>query len=248
MNPAEWTFARLMYPTCHSYQMRGCWRGEGDEWKLGMSNWTIDFPAADRHVAEMVRRLTVIDARSVEQSVNLDDGDDVFYWPWLYAVEVGHWELTDSQVVKLREYLLRGGFLMVDDFHGTQEWEVFRREHAARVPGSADRGHPGRRPDLPHRSGTSTIAYRCRACSSCTAAEPTRRTATRRVGAASTTTRAASWSPSATTWTWATPWSTPITPALPREVLGAGHAHVHQLHLLRDDALSALIGAPLPRP
>ena len=125
MNPAEWTFARLMYPTCHSIPMRGCYRGEGDEWKLGMSNWTIDFPSADRHVAEMVRRLTAIDARSVEQSVDLDDGDEVFYWPWLYAVEVGHWELTDSQALKLREYLTRGGFLMVDDFHGTQEWEVF---------------------------------------------------------------------------------------------------------------------------
>jgi hypothetical protein len=125
MNPAEWTFARLMYPTCHSYQMRGCRRGEGDSWKLGMANWTIDFPAADRHVAQMVRRLTAIDARSVEQSVDLDDGDEVFYWPWLYAVEVGHWELTDSQVLKLREYLTRGGFLMVDDFHGTDEWEVF---------------------------------------------------------------------------------------------------------------------------
>src|SRR6185436_3182018 len=68
---------------------------------------------------------TAIDARSVEQSVDLDDGDEVFNWPWLYAVEVGHWELTDSQVLKLREYLTRGGFLMVDDFHGGFEWEVF---------------------------------------------------------------------------------------------------------------------------
>src|SRR3954447_7184159 len=35
MVPAEWTFARLMYPTCHSYRMRGCYRGEGDSWKGG---------------------------------------------------------------------------------------------------------------------------------------------------------------------------------------------------------------------
>jgi hypothetical protein len=125
MNPAEWTFARLMYPTCHSYYMRGCYRSEGDDWKLGGTSWTIDFPRADRHLAQIVRRLTNIDARSVEQSVDLDDGDEVFYWPWLYAVEVGHWELTDQQVVKLREYLTRGGFLMVDDFHGTDEWAVF---------------------------------------------------------------------------------------------------------------------------
>jgi hypothetical protein len=40
-------------------------------------------------MTEAVKRLTEIDARSVEQPVNLDDGDDVFYWPWLYAVEVG---------------------------------------------------------------------------------------------------------------------------------------------------------------
>jgi hypothetical protein len=117
MVPAEWTFARLMYPP-----WGGDYRGQ---WEYGNSNWTIDYPRADRHVATMVRRLTSIDARSVEQPVNLDDGDDVFDWPWLYAVEVGHWDLTEQQAAKLREYLTRGGFLMVDDFHGSQEWAVF---------------------------------------------------------------------------------------------------------------------------
>ena len=118
MVPAEWTYARLMYPSINNR-----W---GNDWKNGNSNWTIDYPRADRHVVQMVRRLTLVDARSVEQPVDLDDGDDVFYWPWLYAVEVGHWNLTDAQAAKLREYLLRGGFLMVDDFHGSQEWSVFR--------------------------------------------------------------------------------------------------------------------------
>jgi hypothetical protein len=40
-------------------------------------------------------------------------------------VEVGHWDLTDAQAQKLREYLLRGGFFMCDDFHGSREWQVF---------------------------------------------------------------------------------------------------------------------------
>ena len=40
--------------------------------------------------------MSVIDARSVEQPVDLEDGDDVFNWPWLYAVEVGTWDLTDD--------------------------------------------------------------------------------------------------------------------------------------------------------
>ena len=54
------------------------------------------------------------------------DGDDIFNYPWLYAVEVGHWNLSDAQAAKLREYLLRGGFLMVDDFHGSWEWDIFQ--------------------------------------------------------------------------------------------------------------------------
>ena len=116
--PSEWTLGRLMYPTSPYARY-------GGDWSSGRTSWTIDYPRADRHIAEMIRRLTVIDARSVEQPVNLDDGDDVFYWPWLYAVEVGTWELTDAQAAKLREYLLRGGFLMVDDFHGTLEWQIF---------------------------------------------------------------------------------------------------------------------------
>jgi hypothetical protein len=123
MVPAEWTFGRLMYPEHDVY--RSVRYGARDDWAQGYTSWTIDYPRADRHIAEMVRRLTVVDARSVEQPVNLDDDDDVFDWPWLYAVEVGHWDLSEAQTLKLREYLLRGGFLMVDDFHGLEQWAVF---------------------------------------------------------------------------------------------------------------------------
>lgn len=119
--PAEFVFGRLMYP---SFNFGGRWRSRGD-WRQGFSSWTIDYPASDRHFCQVLRRLTRVNVRSVEQPVNLDDGDDPFYWPWLYGVEVGRWELTTPQTAKLREYLLRGGFLMVDDFHGTQEWAVF---------------------------------------------------------------------------------------------------------------------------
>jgi hypothetical protein len=61
----------------------------------------------------------------VEQPVNLDDEDDVYNWPWLYAVQVGEWNLTDAQAQKMREFLLRGGFFMCDDFWGDEGWAVF---------------------------------------------------------------------------------------------------------------------------
>lgn len=116
----EWTRARLKYPSVY-----GNYRGED-------LNWTIDYPRSDRHLLQGIRRLTRIDTRSVEQVVDLEDDTDIYNWPMVYAVEVGHWLLPDDQVAQLREFLLRGGFLMVDDFHGDQpyhnvpsEWQVF---------------------------------------------------------------------------------------------------------------------------
>jgi hypothetical protein len=85
----------------------------------------MDYPRSDRHLLAGVRRLTRIDARSVEQIVNLDGTDDIYNWPITYGVEVGHWLLPDDQAKQLREYLLRGGFFMCDDFHGTEEWNIF---------------------------------------------------------------------------------------------------------------------------
>jgi hypothetical protein len=123
--PSEWAFARLMYPPMMGGFGRRYGRRYAGDWTQGSSSWTTDYPRSDRHFSEALRRLTRINARSVEQPVNLDDGDDVYYWPWLYAVEVGHWDLTDAQAKKLRDYLLRGGFFMCDDFHGTFEWGVF---------------------------------------------------------------------------------------------------------------------------
>lgn len=115
--PAEWVFARYMYRSVIQRSWRG---GIG---RLG--NWTIDYPRSDRHLSAALRRLTRIQTRSNEEPVAAEDGDDVYNYPWLYAVEVGHWDLTDLQAAKLRDFLDRGGFFMCDDFHGTHEWSVF---------------------------------------------------------------------------------------------------------------------------
>src|SRR5579863_2528922 len=118
----EWVQARLMYPQHPEARFGGRrWRFGSSDWREGGTSWTQDYPRADRHFAMALRRLTRVSARSVEQPVNLDDGDDVFNWPWLVAGEMGDWKLTDSQVQRLRQYLLRGGFLMLDDFWGTEE-------------------------------------------------------------------------------------------------------------------------------
>ena len=124
---AEWIFGRLMYPPHPNARFARWARRVGGivDWRQGGTSWTQDYPRADRHFAQAIRRLTRISARSVEQPVNLDDEDDVYNWPWLCAGEMGDWKLTDAQAAKLREYLLRGGFLMLDDFWGDEEWDRF---------------------------------------------------------------------------------------------------------------------------
>ncbi len=133
--PGEWVFARLMYPPHpHARFSRPYRFGVGIDWREGGSSWSQDYPRADRHFAQAMRRLTRVNARSVEQPVNLDDDDDVYNWPWLCAGEMGDWKLNDDQVKRLRDYLLRGGFLMLDDFWGTEEWGRFEETMKAIFP------------------------------------------------------------------------------------------------------------------
>jgi Domain of unknown function (DUF4159) len=120
----EWAFARLMYPPSPYGRYGRGFRSGGAAWQQGFSIWTQDYPRADRHFSQALRRLTRIHVRSVEQPVNLDEGD-VYNWPWLYAVQTGHGNLTDAQAKSMREFLLRGGFFMADDFWGEDEWQVF---------------------------------------------------------------------------------------------------------------------------
>jgi Domain of unknown function (DUF4159) len=115
----EWAFARLRYNG-----LSGGAGGFGGFRRRGGSRWTTDYPKADRQFVQGVRRLTRLDARPIEQVVD-PDTDELFDWPWIYAVEVGSWDFTPDQAERMRQFLLKGGFLMVDDFHGTFEWQRF---------------------------------------------------------------------------------------------------------------------------
>jgi hypothetical protein len=131
----EWVYARLMYPEHPDALLarRVRW-GSMFDWRAGGTSWTQDYPRADRHFAQALRRLTRISVRSVEQPVDPDDTDDFFNWPWMNAGEMGDWKLTDAQAATVREYLLRGGFLMLDDFWGPEEYARFDETMKAIFP------------------------------------------------------------------------------------------------------------------
>lgn len=119
-NGSEFHFARLIYGG-----------NEFDRGFRGRGRWTTDWPEAEHFFMQGVSRLTKVDGTAVSiyngeggEKINLTDGN-IFDFPWLYAVEVGYWTLSPVETRILRDYLLRGGFLMVDDFHGTAEWAGF---------------------------------------------------------------------------------------------------------------------------
>ena len=118
---AEFHFARLMYSGAGGGYSYGGYRRRS----------LIDWPDAEFHFMQGLSRLTRIDGAAVSRNgdggirIGLSD-DAIFNYPWLYAVEVGGWYLNPFEAGRLREYLLRGGFLMVDDFHGSYEWAGFQ--------------------------------------------------------------------------------------------------------------------------
>lgn len=113
----EFHFVRMYYNGFGGY-------GGGFRGGYGRGSFDTDFPDAEQHFTLGVRRLTRVDIGERARLIQVTD-DMLFDYPWLYAVEVGRWYLDDTEAVRLREYLLRGGFLMTDDFHGTEQWQIF---------------------------------------------------------------------------------------------------------------------------
>lgn len=102
------------------YFTRGVYSGGG-------RSWAIDYPEADQWIVTVLNRLTGIDVYPREHPVRLDD-PNLRRFPFLYILEVGRMNLREAEVEGLRDYLLAGGFLMVDDFWGTYEWLNFERQ------------------------------------------------------------------------------------------------------------------------
>jgi hypothetical protein len=82
--------------------------------------WATDYPGGDCKYMGGVHRLTGIRVSPNPHVMEILD-DDLFKFPYIYAVEVGQMLLSDKEGERLREYMLRGGFLHVDDFWGPAE-------------------------------------------------------------------------------------------------------------------------------
>lgn len=88
------------------------------------ARWGIDANKGDRIFLGLLQRLTRVDTEPIETIIDVDS-QDMFNTPFLLGISVGDWVLSPDQAKRLGDYLKRGGFLMVDDFHNDREWEQF---------------------------------------------------------------------------------------------------------------------------
>jgi hypothetical protein len=131
---AEFHFIRTEYtdlPQFHRGFGYASRNGTGTGW------WIVDWPDADNHFSSGVERLTRVSTGD-PRHLRLTD-PHLFDYPWIYATQTGWWGLSDAECLALREYLLRGGFLVVDDFWGPdpEQWEVFRQTMQRVLPNHA---------------------------------------------------------------------------------------------------------------
>jgi len=115
--PSEFYWSRLRYTSSYA-------NGSSFGYRGFRGGWSRDYPKADNDCLIALRRLTHINSPSPLNVVDLDS-DHIFDYPWIYAVQVNTWTFTDEEAKRLHDYLSKGGFLMVDDFHGTDDWEHF---------------------------------------------------------------------------------------------------------------------------
>ena len=91
------------------------------------SSWRVDWPASDRNFIFQLRKQTNINAAPREKIIDVGAAE-LFDYPFAYMLEVGSLRLSQNEAANLREYLLRGGFIFIDDFHGQREWRRFYTE------------------------------------------------------------------------------------------------------------------------
>jgi hypothetical protein len=122
----EFYFTRGVYSEGRGRFGRGGFGG-------GYGRWATDYPKADQQFMVVLKRLIDIDNYKLDHAVDLAD-PDIRRFPFVYILEVSGMDLTEEQVVGLRNYLSAGGFLVVDDFWGPYALDNLERQLARVFP------------------------------------------------------------------------------------------------------------------
>ena len=147
----QFTFVRLRWKT-GTYGARVAGQG--------INFWLHEFPRAEQNLMTILKDLTLIDARTNGSLILPLDDPDLFKHPIAMMWEPGFWIMSDREAERLREYLLKGGFVIFNDFE-LDQWDNFDAQMHRVLPGARwirlDATHPIfgsffriEKPDFPH--------------------------------------------------------------------------------------------------
>ena len=119
----RFTFVRLRWKSDLGYSRRGF-----------SSAWNHDYPRAEQHLGSIVRELTNIDVRADGSRILTLDDPELFKHPIAFMWEPGFWNLTDGEAATFRDYLLKGGFAIFEDFDGAAQWSNFEAQMRRVLP------------------------------------------------------------------------------------------------------------------
>jgi hypothetical protein len=121
----RFVFVRLKYAT--GFGRFGNWIGNG-----GLP-WSHDYPEGEVHFSKILEELTLLKIRTNGSNILGIDDPELFNYPIAYMAEPGFWGVTEKEMVNLRSYLLKGGFLIFDDFRGG-DWDNLQQQMRVVLP------------------------------------------------------------------------------------------------------------------
>jgi hypothetical protein len=95
-------------------------------WYDHFPGWSYDWPDMEDNLGRLLPHISAITPNPRGTILRMDD-PELLKFPVAYLSEPGYWYPTDAEARGLREYLEKGAFLIVDDFHFVEEWVVFER-------------------------------------------------------------------------------------------------------------------------
>jgi len=117
----RFTFARIRYDEA------------GDGGFRRDVKWAHDYPRGERHLTRIVTELSTVRARTTASNVMALGDPELFKFPVAYLCEAGYWRPSDAEAAALRQYLLKGGFIIFDDF-ARNDWRNFEEQMRRVLP------------------------------------------------------------------------------------------------------------------
>jgi hypothetical protein len=118
----RYTFVRIRY----SMSLDGGFGGRDIK-------WAHDYPRGERHFTKIVSELSTLRVRTLQSNILTLDDPELFKFPIAYLCEPGFWQPSEAEVLGLRNYLLKGGFIIFDDFAGSH-WYNFETQMRRVLP------------------------------------------------------------------------------------------------------------------